>query len=122
MGDRANVFVKESGVNLYTHWGGSELPMKVRDALAKKWRWDDPVYLTRIIFCEMVKGHEREETGFGISTEAPDNEHPIITVSTDAQTVSFEDESGLGHEWPFSSYVKLRDSALRRAYEESDNQ
>lgn len=72
MGDRRNVIVKDDrkkpGVALYTHWGGSELPEQVKAALAKRWRWNDAPYLARIIFCQMVKGEEQEETGFGITT------------------------------------------------------
>jgi hypothetical protein len=70
MGDRRNVIINDSagaGVALYSHWGGTELPEVVKRALAKRWRWDDSAYLARIIFCEMVKGSEAEETGFGIA-------------------------------------------------------
>ncbi len=92
MGDRANVYIKEDqehGVYLYTHWGGSELPEMTRTALNRHQRWDDSAYLARIIFCEMIKGREAEETGFGISTRMPDNEHPIIVVDVPAQTVGY---------------------------------
>ena len=91
MGDRANVLVKDgqtdSGVYLYTHWEGTELPKILRDALAKKWRWQDVAYLTRIIFCEMVKGSEGEETGYGISSFVTDGEGRTLTVDTATQTV-----------------------------------
>ena len=41
MGARANVFMKEPGVEsggvyLYTHWGGYELPGMVQQALLRK--------------------------------------------------------------------------------------
>jgi hypothetical protein len=64
MGDRGQV--KIGGVTLYTHWGGYTLKADVQRAIAKKWRWGDTSYLTRIIFDEM-KGDDRGETGFGIS-------------------------------------------------------
>lgn len=84
MGDRAQVAVKQRGgkpVYLYTHWNGSELEDTVRDALAKRWRWDDPMYLTRIVFCEMVKGDEASETGFGIGlNKQGDLNKPLITL------------------------------------------
>ena len=66
MGDRGNV--KVDGVYLYTHDMGTSLPFVVKRALRKQWRWDDSAYLARIIFCEMIKGREQDEFGFGIST------------------------------------------------------
>jgi len=92
MGDRGNIVVKERGqppVYLYTHWRGSELKAILRRALAKHWRWDNAPYLARIIFCEMVKGQEDDETGFGISTYPPD-EGTLFTVDISAQTVNDE--------------------------------
>ena len=92
MGDRAQVVIKnedEPPVYLYTHWNGTELPDTVRKALARKQRWTDIEYLARIIFCEMIKGNEAGETGFGIGTgEHGDNEHDLIVVDTGKQTVT----------------------------------
>ena len=95
MGDRANVAIyaseKDLPVVLYTHWGGHELAQDVADAIARQQRWDDPSYLARIIFCEMmpVNQHE-EETGFGISVGCLcDNEHPIIFVDMIRLVVGF---------------------------------
>ena len=96
MGDRANVAVQDHGkrVYLYTHWDGYELPELVRMALARRQRWNDAPYLTRILFCTLVAGAEKDETGFGISTEICDNEHPIIIVDCDKQIVTIEAEPG----------------------------
>jgi len=96
MGDRANIkMIDDNGaIFLYSHWGGSELPSILHTALSKKWRWDDSAYLTRIIFCEMVKGQEDQETGFGISTHIPDNGHLIIVVDSNKGRVSLETERG----------------------------
>ena len=93
MGDRANVFVRtdeqnpQIGVYLYTHNGGTDLPATVQRALAKRWRWNDPAYLARIIFCEMVKGHDDRETGFGIATYSPDGRERILYVDPFKQTI-----------------------------------
>ena len=101
MGDRANV--KIGNVYLYTHWGGSDLVDKVRQALAKKWRWDDEPYLTRIIFCTMVGRDEfDEETGFGISTEICDGEDRIIEIDVDNQTVQIGNRKKMS----FGEFVK----------------
>jgi len=91
MGDRAQVAIKDGKrkVYLYTHSNGSELADTVKTALAKQWRWADPEYLARIVFCEMIKGAEANETGFGIGTaKHGDLDHPLIVLDCRAQTVS----------------------------------
>lgn len=127
MGDRANIIVKQGHdlppVVLYTHWGGSRAPEMLRTALAKKLRWNDPAYLTRIIFDVMTDGEHGEETGFGISTGLPDNEHALLVVDTDTRTVSiygyaWREEGGIAammakppvREFTFEAYVALGDT------------
>ena len=101
MGDRGNIYVQMSenngddGVYLYTHWGGSCVKDIVYNALQRRQRWDDPAYLTRILFCEMLRmgGLNAEETmngetGFGISTYVCDNSHDIMFVNPFKQTVN----------------------------------
>lgn len=89
MGSRAQVKVEPDNVYLYTHWGANEIVETVKTALKKRWRWDDPEYLTRIIFDTMTDGKQGGETGFGIgSVEHDDNETPLITVNADNQTVT----------------------------------
>ena len=85
MGDRANVFMKEQyqeegGVYLYTHWGGTDLPETVQSAMKKQQRWDDGSYLARIIFCQMIAGHEAGETGYGISATLGDGDDRILIM------------------------------------------
>lgn len=94
MGDRGNIAIQTDGkrVYLYGHHSGSEMPEIVRRALARQQRWDDPPYLARIIFCELV-GDDKGATGYGISATIDDNEHPIIVVDTDKQTVTIEAET-----------------------------
>ena len=106
MGDRGNIVV--DGVYLYSHWGGSELPKVLQEALAKQWRWTDGAYLCRIIFDCMTRGHHDTETGFGISLGLCDNEHPILHVSSNSQTVKLKTEKGkdLGA-WTFREYIEL---------------
>jgi len=108
MGDRANIWIKknenDSGVWLYTHWSGSELPSILQTALTNRWRWKDSPYLTRIIFCEMVKGQEREETGFGISSECTDGDDRILIVNVQEQTVTVD-----SRKWTFEKFIWLPD-------------
>jgi len=93
MGDRGNIVVKQPGgasaVYLYSHWGGSNLPKTLQDALKRgESRWGDHPYLTRIIFCEMAKDNIEGTTGLGISTSLCDNEHHFLVVDTEAQEVA----------------------------------
>jgi hypothetical protein len=106
MGDRANIKVTGMGdVFLYTHWDGSELPETLKSALVRgSSRWDDPAYLARIIFCEMVQSYEMESTGFGISGECGDGYDRVLTVDCSTQTVTWPN----GYVLPFADYVKLR--------------
>lgn len=105
MGDRGNILI--GGVYLYTHWGGSELHKILQDALKKRWRWDDTPYLTRIIFCEMIKGCEEEETGFAISTKINDNEHNILEVDVDDNIIIERDTSfKVIKKWSFEDFIR----------------
>lgn len=110
MGDRANVqinYLHGPPVYLYTHWGGYTLPLVVQRALAKGWRWDDDAYLARIIFDEMTHGEHGLETGFGISTYIPDNEHDIIEIYTEPVP-----KVVIGsQEWTFDEYIN--DESIR---------
>lgn len=110
MGERGNVCVKHSDgdVYLYTHWYGDVLAETVRRALARKQRWTDGSYLTRIIFCEMLREAGPEtaldsETGFGISTHEQDNNYPVIYVDPEQQMVTI---SGVGI--PFTEFIRAK--------------
>ena len=97
MGDRGNIIVKDGSgtIHLYTHWTGSDLPESIRKSLARaKDRWDDPPYLTRVLFQDMI-GKDTGTSGFGISTEMGDGGTDIIVNCDDAvvtwhgQSISF---------------------------------
>jgi len=110
MGDRANIKVTGCGdVYLYTHWNGYELPKILKQALIRgRDRWDDPQYLARIIFCEMVRGYEMENSGYGISGECGDGEDRIITVNSENKTVEWP----FGHFESMENYIKIPDEEL----------
>jgi hypothetical protein len=101
MGDRGQVYVKDSGVYLYTHWSATELVDVVKRAIAKRWRWNDDEYLTRIIFEEMTKGERDTETGYGIGTGKHSDVWRFITVDCSKQLVTVEDEGEAPMEYTF---------------------
>lgn len=90
MGDRAQVLIEDEGVYLYTHWNGSSLESTVKKALSRKQRWDDPEYLARIIFDEMIGKDQGEETGYGIGGEQHGDVRMLIIVNCQKQTVTIE--------------------------------
>lgn len=106
MGDRANIHVvEERGGDLYfyTHWEGTELPRTLAAALARgRGRWGDEAYLSRIIFCEMVRVDTLSETGFGISTYRGDWNHEDLLVHMGDQTVTDRD----GRTYSFADFVQ----------------
>lgn len=87
MGDRANVYIHEGdepGVYLYSHWGGTELPKLIWEALKTdraQNRADDAPYLARILFEEMISEDLGSETGYGIWTSPPDGADRIVDVN-----------------------------------------
>jgi hypothetical protein len=107
MGDRGQVFIEDEGVWLYTHWGATGLIDDVKRALAKKWRWDDPEYLARIILEEMVGPTQYgTETGFGISGEGPHgDEWRIITVNCKEKTITIQDNEGNPRSYTFENFI-----------------
>lgn len=133
MGDRANVFVKESycdnaaGVYLYTHCEGTRLPLIVKQALirAERKNWLESQYLARIIFCEMVKGWEMSTNYFGISAVIWDNEHPVIVVNCDDGTIGYAEEKDEtrtpGKAWRFEEFVTLPDEEILQTYYTRDD-
>ena len=120
MGDRANVHVRhddlDSGVYLYTHWRGSELPRILRDALARKERWNDCQYLTRIIFCNMIEGEEDGSTGFGISSIIGDGDSRILWVDSSSQTVTRNSKT-----WTFREYISLTLEEIEEVWYGNEN-
>ena len=88
MGCRAQVKIVDTNVYLYTHWNGNTLADVLRRAIIRGYeRWDDPEYLARIIFCEMVQDDINGTMGYGIGTTLNDDNEWLIAVSCKHQTV-----------------------------------
>ena len=83
--------VKINGVYLYQHCDGYNLTDTVMRAInsnAGKSRQDDPEYLTRIIFCEMVKDDIIGATGYGIGSQQHCDIDFLVIVDCDTKTVN----------------------------------
>lgn len=112
MGDRGNIVIKDGNddapVWLYGHWAGHGMAAMLRTALKREQRWGDAPYLARIVFCEMIKGDEGGETGFGIATRLCDNEYPILVVDASDQTVHVASEElvPLGEKIPIKKFIE----------------
>lgn len=75
MGDRGEVEIISDGgsIHLYTHYDATELPEIVQKALIRGVdAIDDPEYLARIIFCEMIRGDVLGTEGYGIGVDQTD--------------------------------------------------
>ena len=80
------------------------LPFILQSALQRgKGRWGDNSYLNRIIFSEMIKDDLLEDTGYGIDTQMPDNQHDIIYLSHENKTVTIGEKT-----WTFEEYVNAK--------------
>lgn len=100
MGDRGNIAIIQSNndqVWLYSHWGGSELPERLKAGLtAGKGRWTDESYLAKIIIGHAVPADNwTEETGYGISCRLQDIEHDIMVVNIPQQRLHRITEASL---------------------------
>lgn len=109
---------------MYTHWRGSEIKTVLQTALMRgKERWDDPQYLSRIIFDTLKEGCVDEITGFGLSTALCDNEHDLLLVNCMAETVREIESPSQDSKsdplkckeirrWSFDEYCKLSGKEL----------
>lgn len=120
MGDRANIVMHEAAgrIFFYTHWAGYNLPAIAQAALARgTGRWEDPPYLARIVFSEMIQGNVLDETGYGISLGVCDNDgYPLLVIDVDSKQVRFEAhnrcsssyQEALGKAYTFEEYCALK--------------
>lgn len=77
MGDRAQIHIEDNGVKLYTHWDAQNAAQVVARALGRSHdRWNDPPYLARVIFQDLV-GDDDGITNYGIGTR---NTHTRIDI------------------------------------------
>jgi hypothetical protein len=76
-------------VYLYTSKTAKTLVSTVYDTLSLNKRWDDPDYLSRLIFCRMVPMESWEsDTGFGIGTQLYVDTNLLISIDTVKQSIA----------------------------------
>jgi hypothetical protein len=95
MGDRSNIVIKsgDQEIFLYGHWMGLEYINVLKKALERgKDRWQDPAYLARIVFCEMVRSDIDGSMSYGIWSSPIDNSYLYLVVDCDKQRIRLETE------------------------------
>lgn len=121
MGDRGQVCIhgiypdewdRDHNVCIYTHWGASDLVDDVKNAIAKKWRWCDEEYFTRIVADEVIKNHG-SELGYGIGNEIHGDVWRIISIDLDftegcKQNIKVEDNGKLKFDGSFEEFLAGR--------------
>jgi len=139
MGDRGNIRVIQTknvekngkwttkpgaSIWLYTHRTGSDVAQVAHRALAKRWRWNDDTYLTRIVYDELAKGNYGTETSFGIGTELGDNEHVIVELDVAKQEVRFVDHLAtkpkILETFTFEKFAGMTELAVATAFDVCD--
>jgi len=107
MGDRGQVLILEGDVYLYTHWRATELIETVRKALTRgKGRWNDPEYLARIIFSEMVRDDIDGLTGYGIGTQQHGDVWRLVTINCQQQLITVSDNGKTKLSKSFSEFIE----------------
>lgn len=117
MGDRVNVSIKGafgnkiSRVCFYIHSMPNNFLNALKNALAKKDRWNDPSYLGGIIY-----DHIRSVYGsyIGISSILGDkSDNSVIYIDTDSQMVSFKGKKDRSGKWSFDEWVGMKDEIFQ---------
>ena len=75
-------------VYLYSHNTADELIAVVDEVLSRKVRWNDPDYLTKMLFCRMIPQDKwNDELGFGIGTQLYTDVNMLLSLDTVHQTI-----------------------------------
>lgn len=112
MSTRGQVHFKNSGVYLYQHMDGYNLPIEIANALLLKERWDDEEYLTRIVFDTMKDQSNAQTTGYGIGTEEHGDIEYLVVLDVDNQTVEVKKSHNETWTGSFSDFIQLGQKKL----------
>ena len=81
-------------VYLYTHNDAKSLLTIVHNTLSLKVRWDDPDYLSRMLFCEMIpEQFWSSNTGYGIGTQLYADVELLLSLNTVSQKITLSSGS-----------------------------
>ncbi|MBT6051132.1 MAG: hypothetical protein HOG49_30400 [Candidatus Scalindua sp.] len=107
MSTRCQVYFKNSGVYLYQHHDGYDLPMEVAHALSLEERWDDEEYLARIVFDCMKEGSSATTTGYGIGTVEHGDIEYLVVLDVKNQTVEIKYSHSETWSGSFSDFIHI---------------
>lgn len=95
---------------LYSHWGGASLAAKVSAALTSgQSRWNDPSYLSRIIF-DHVTAEADPVTGVGLSISPTISDYDEdIHVMLESKRIRIGDVT-----WEYDEFAALSPAFARR--------
>lgn len=80
---------EHGSVYLYTHNYAKTLVSIVHEVLSRRQRWDDPDYLSRMIFCAMIPYDDwNKDTGFGIGTQYVIDTNLLIVINLERKRIS----------------------------------
>lgn len=81
-------------VYLYTHNDAKSLLTIVHNTLSLKVRWDDPDYLSRMLFCEMIpEQFWSSNSGYGIGTQLYADVELLVSLDTVNQKITLSSGS-----------------------------
>ena len=130
MGCRGTIEIWENGaapkdeekpVVLYTHWGAKEMEDDLRDVLSRKVRWNDPSYLSRMIFSRMIRNDIDGELNYGILTDNVGDAQKEIVVDCNRQEVIVK-ELDENVTYTFDDFIDNDDYiSIRDPGDENDN-
>lgn len=81
-------------VYLYTHNDVKSLLTIVHNTLSLKVRWDDPDYLSRMLFCEMIpEQFWSSDSGYGIGTQLYADVELLVSLDTVNQKITLSSGS-----------------------------
>ena len=78
-------------IYLYQHYDGYDLINTVKKAISLNLRWNDPEYLTRIIFSHMIANDVYGEYGYGIGLYEHGDITYLVVVDIDKQIIMHQE-------------------------------
>lgn len=132
MSNSGNIYVMDEtdphkGVFLFMLWDGDRLVDIIHKALQTgRVQWMDSAHMASIIFEQMLSlGDGNKEIGFGISAVLCKNDHAILVINCQNQTVGVVEENHFRmgkhkapplHEIPFAKFIEMEPSIIEGTF------